>query len=71
MLCDVLYRVKDGIIRRRNEDRDLGVTFDSRMTFSNHIRYMCLSASKEREIEGFVIGSCCDFTNIHEIKSFG
>lgn len=59
------YSVKDEMVPRKNEVRDLGVLFDSRMTFSDHIRNTCLTASRSL---GFVIRSCRNFTNIHAIK---
>ena len=56
------YTIDDTILSRVNSFRDLGVTFDSRLTFVNHINNICARAYKSL---GFILrcgGSFHDVT---------
>lgn len=58
------YSIDNQILRSESEITDLGVVFDSQLTFTNHIINTCRSASRSL---GFVMRSSKYFINIHVI----
>lgn len=60
------YTVGSELITRRDSMKDLGILFDSKLTFSEHISTICLSASR---LLGFVIRSARNFNNINTITT--
>lgn len=54
------YSINSQVLPRVNEFCDLGVTFDSRLSFAPHINNLCISASK---VLGFVMRTCKYFRN--------
>lgn len=61
-----VYTLNTNILPRVSGIKDLGVYFDSRLSFSNHIDSMCASASRTL---GFVMRSCRYFNNIQLMKT--
>lgn len=57
--------IKRGLVPRKDKVYDLGVLFNSRFTFSEHIYTICLSGCKSLR---FVI-KYCNFNNVLAIKA--
>lgn len=60
------YRMNGEVLTRVNIIKDLGVIFDSRLTFSNHIVQLTSACFK---ILGFVIRTCKQFNNIEAMTA--
>lgn len=59
------YNIEGCILNRLSEFRDLGVIFDSRVTFVPHIRYISSATTKTL---GFIIRNCKHFSNEFTLK---
>ncbi|GJQ76743.1 hypothetical protein Trydic_g15586 [Trypoxylus dichotomus] len=59
------YQINDAAIPRNIKTLDLGVLFDNRLSFTEHISSMCSSASKTL---GFVMRSCRHFSDLGVMK---
>lgn len=59
------YYVNGEVIKKTNECKDLGVTFDTKLTFKKHIDNICLEANK---MTGFIIRNTKSFSNVNVIK---
>lgn len=59
------YRLGDDIITRVNTMTDLGVVFDTRLTFHDHVKELSLSCYRRL---GFIIRNARDFHNPRAIK---
>lgn len=59
------YSINDIVIKRANTFKDLGVTFDSRLSFIPHIDEVVNSAFKSY---GFIVRNSREFTNILTLK---
>jgi len=57
---DFEYRLNDSIISRCSTFRDLGILYDSKLTFAPHIDAICNSATK---MLGFIIRNTKDFSS--------
>lgn len=60
------YNLNGSIIDRTTTIKDLGVLFDAKLTFREHINSVCSAA---RSTLGFIIRNCNAFTNITALKS--
>lgn len=60
------YAIDGCVLERLEQITDLGVTFDSQLTFSTHVSNVTISASKAL---GFVMRSCKHFTNVLLFKT--
>nr|CAH7725950.1 unnamed protein product [Callosobruchus chinensis] len=60
------YKIESMSIVRCNEIKDLGVTFDSRLGFVEHMTNI---ASEATRILGFLIRNCRSFTNIAALRT--
>lgn len=60
------YTMNSQILARVNHIKDLGVIFDSKLSFSKHIDYI---VSKCNQMLGFVTRICSDFRSIKAIKA--
>lgn len=60
------YTLNDSILERCNNIKDLGVHFDSKFSFTDHITIICKSAIRSL---GFIIRNCNSFKNILALKS--
>jgi hypothetical protein len=58
------YRVENDTLETVNEIRDLGVTFDDKLSFVNHVNNV---TGKAMQTLGFVLRTVSDFSNIHAI----
>ena len=61
-----VYNCKDQLLTRSDSVKDLGVIFDSKLTFNLHAEYLTTTSYK---ILGFVIRNCSGFINTHPIIS--
>lgn len=59
------YNLDSVCLARPSTFRDLGVTFDPKLSFTVHIDTIILEASKTH---GFLVRNCRDFTNMDTIK---
>lgn len=59
------YNIGGAVLERVNEVRDLGVVFDSKLTFNKHITSITNKASK---MYGFIVRNTRHFTQINCIK---
>jgi hypothetical protein len=60
------YAIDGFDLNQQDVVKDLGIMFDSKLTFQNHIDYLI---SKSSSLLGFIYRSCMDFTNVDLIKS--
>lgn len=60
------YSVNNEPLNRVNQIKDLGVIFDHKLTFNQHIDYVVRKCNK---MLGFVSRICSDFKNVNAIKS--
>lgn len=60
------YKLNDSVIERCNSFKDLGILFDSKLTFATHINNICNKAMK---MLGFIIRNSKNFSNIQTFKS--
>lgn len=59
------YHINDEILARQTTFKDLGVTFDKKLSFSNHIENIVTNTYKTL---GFIIRNSNDFANNNAIK---
>lgn len=59
------YKISENILLRVNSITDLGIIFDQKLTFIEHINNLCSDASKSL---GFIIRNCREFTDLNSIK---
>ena len=59
------YALNDTVIARVSAITDLGVTFDSQLSFRSHISEIVTKASQRA---GFIIRNCREFTNVQVFK---
>lgn len=59
------YIIKGSNLKRVNVTKDLGVTFDQKLTFNEHISLKVCDALKSY---GFIVRNCRNITNIKAIK---
>ena len=52
------YRIDGELIRQETQFKDLGVTFDQKMTFNSHVDIIC---RKSRQMMGFVLRNSTEF----------
>lgn len=64
-IIDYTYRIDEAALARVSEMRDLGVTFDSQITFNEHIIIMTKKASK---MYGFIVRNSRQFNNLKCIR---
>lgn len=62
---DNVYSIDGMLLSRSNSTKDLGVIFDSQLTFIDHINLKVKEATK---MLGFIIRNCKSFTNIRALK---
>ena len=60
------YKIDDIFLSRCTTVRDLGVVFDSKFCFVEHINSICNTANK---VLGFIYRNCKSFSNIMALKS--
>lgn len=58
------YKIGDQFLSRKNEVKDLGIWFDSKLTFDRHIDFVTKTVAKT---VGFIIRNCKDFKNIQTL----
>lgn len=59
------YSINNTVLSRVTEIKDLGVIFDSKLTFEPHINYICAKALK---MLGFIIRTTKDFRSAYTVK---
>ncbi|RZC40091.1 hypothetical protein BDFB_011205 [Asbolus verrucosus] len=60
------YVLNNAPVPRRTLIKDLGITFDIKLNFNNHVSNLVIFALK---MLGFVIRTCKEFTNLSVLKT--
>lgn len=65
-VIEFAYNMDGAVLSRQNTIKDLGVVFDSKLSFVEHID---LKISEAQRIYGFIVRNCRGFSNVIALKS--
>lgn len=64
-ICEFAYHIGNDTLSRCTSSKDLGVLFDCKFTFNEHIT---LKVSEAMKFYGFIVRNCKNFTDINALK---